>query len=146
MVFEDRRLQTKRLLGSDVQPWACPHELRCTQCEFASSITDVAHDATRTCAGTRYKCLVCQNYDQCSECKRERVESEGHEATHPMQPLLCPSDVAEFFGGMRIVGSFFLCCIGMPVVLSGVGYVEAGLDHYGFSIQCTNPHYATSLA
>ncbi|EAT43256.1 AAEL005288-PA [Aedes aegypti] len=60
--------------------------------------------------GTRYACLVCEEYDMCEMCFSYRCRSHQHKPYHPMQAIL-PED--EFFDSLRRVGPNELriyCC------------------------------------
>lgn len=41
----------------------------------------------------RYKCLICNDYDQCGKCFEKRVVSKGHELGHPMVRFDAPDEI-----------------------------------------------------
>uniref|UniRef100_A0A8D8CBD4 E3 ubiquitin-protein ligase KCMF1 n=1 Tax=Culex pipiens TaxID=7175 RepID=A0A8D8CBD4_CULPI len=51
--------------------------------------------ATDPIEGFRYACLVCEDYDLCTECYQKKSTSEDHRAFHPMLPILAPDDLAK---------------------------------------------------
>lgn len=65
---------------------------------------------TITCVGCerkhmihyRYKCLHCVNYDLCSVCYENKMETRSHKKTHPMQCLLDRAARELFFAGEKI--------------------------------------------
>ena len=49
--------------------------------------------------GRRFKCLVCYDYDLCSNCFEAGVSTTRHSASHPMQCILTRTDSDLYFGG-----------------------------------------------
>lgn len=48
--------------------------------------------------GTRYKCLVCNDYDLCSSCELKQLDSDvvgNHKGTHPLIKIKSPNSVAN---------------------------------------------------
>ncbi|EDS42258.1 potassium channel modulatory factor 1 [Culex quinquefasciatus] len=50
---------------------------------------------TESIEGFRYACLVCEDYDLCTECYQKKSTSGDHLAFHPMLPILAPGDLAK---------------------------------------------------
>ncbi|XP_060662596.1 E3 ubiquitin-protein ligase KCMF1 [Drosophila nasuta] len=50
----------------------------------------------------RYKCLRCDNYDLCSLCFENKVETDAHRNTHPFQCLLDREAREMYFVGERM--------------------------------------------
>ena len=57
--------------------------------------TDITCDACNTSnfPGTRYKCLVCYEYNLCSNCHNGGAESGQHTSDHPMQYIMTADDL-----------------------------------------------------
>lgn len=49
--------------------------------------------------GKRYKCLICFDYDLCSNCHDAGTTTTQHTSNHPMQCIITRSDFELFYGG-----------------------------------------------
>lgn len=47
-------------------------------------------DEFRPIVGTRYKCLICKNFDLCENCEGMKIEVAGHNNSHVMAKILTP--------------------------------------------------------
>lgn len=55
--------------------------------------------------GRRFKCLVCYDYDLCSNCYETGSATTNHSSTHPMQCILTRADYELFYAGEPVLGA-----------------------------------------
>lgn len=52
--------------------------------------------------GLRYKCLICYDYDLCSNCHETGLTSSRHTVNHPMQCIIARNDYDLFYAGESV--------------------------------------------